>query len=109
QRFTCNASALSATEPSQARGRRGVGMQNGTQHGAVYLQTNDAGKNEIVAYDRAPDGSLTYVGAYETGGRGTGEPHLPSQGSVVLSAEGRWLLAGDAGRGEVSRFVVEER
>ncbi|TMM27892.1 MAG: lactonase family protein [Actinobacteria bacterium] len=83
-------------------------MQNGTQQGAVYLQTNDAGKNEIVAYDRAPDGSLKYVGAYETGGRGTGKPHLPSQGSVVLSAEGRWLLAANAGSGEVSLFVVED-
>jgi len=83
-------------------------MQNGTQHGAVYLQTNDAGKNEIVAYDRAPDGSLTYVGAYETGGRGTGEPHLPSQGSVVLSEDGRWLLAANAGSGEISLFAVDD-
>ena len=31
-------------------------MQNDTQ-GAVYLQTNDADKNEVVAYDRAGEGS----------------------------------------------------
>src|SRR5207253_3208311 len=65
-------------------------------------------ENEIVAYDRAPDGSLTYVGAYATGGRGTGQPHLPSQGSVILSEDGRWLLAANAGSNEVSLFAVKD-
>jgi 6-phosphogluconolactonase len=82
-------------------------MQNDTQ-GAVYLQTNDAEKNEIVAYAGAADGSLSYVGTYETGGRGTGERHLPSQCSVVLTEGGRWLLVANAGSGEVSLFAVED-
>jgi len=82
-------------------------MQNDTQ-GAVYLQTNDAEKNEIVAYARAADGSLSYVGAYETGGRGTGKPHLPSQKSVLLAEDGQWLLVANAGSGEVSLFAVED-
>lgn len=43
-------------------------MQNEMNTGAVYLQTNDAAKKEIVVHARAADGSLTYVGAYETGG-----------------------------------------
>lgn len=38
---------------------------------------------------------LASVASYETGGRGTGSPHLPSQGSVV-AADGR-LLAANAG------------
>ena len=33
-------------------------MENGTSNGAVYLQTNDAARNEIVAYRRRADGSL---------------------------------------------------
>jgi len=82
-------------------------MQNDSQ-GGVYLQTNDAAKNEIVAYDRAADGSLSYVGAYETGGRGTGKPHLPSQSSIVLSDAGRWLLVANAGSDDVSLFAVED-
>jgi 6-phosphogluconolactonase (cycloisomerase 2 family) len=81
-------------------------MQNETQ-GAVYLQTNDAESNEIVAYARAADGSLSYVGTYETGGRGTGEPHLPSQSSVVLTEGGQRLLVANAGSGEISLFAIE--
>jgi 6-phosphogluconolactonase (cycloisomerase 2 family) len=82
-------------------------MQNDTQ-GAVYLQTNDAEQNEIVAYACAADGSLSYVGTYETGGRGTGKPHLPSQSSVLLAEGGRWLLVANAGSGEISLFAVED-
>jgi 6-phosphogluconolactonase len=83
-------------------------MQNETNTGAVYLQTNDAAKNEIVAYDRAADGALSYVGTHETGGRGTGKPHLPSQSSVVLSDDGRWLLVGNAGSNDVSLCAIED-
>jgi 6-phosphogluconolactonase len=72
--------------------------------GAVYVQTNDGEKNEIVAYSRAADGSLTRVGAYETGGRGTGKPHLPSQSSLI-AADGR-LLVANAGSGDVSLFAL---
>src|SRR5205823_809626 len=83
--------------------------QNEANEGAVYLQSNDAAKNEIVAYERTADGSLTYVGAYETGGRGTGKPHLPSQSSLLLADGGRWLLAVNAGSDEISLFAVEDR
>src|SRR6185437_12832320 len=105
----CNAGPPLATEPpSSPRGRGGVAMQNGTTTGAVYLQTNDAEKNELVAYARAADGSLSYLGAYATGGRGTGEPHLPSQSSVVLGADGRWLLVANPGSDEISLSAVAD-
>ena len=74
---------------------------------AVYVQTNDAAENEIVAFSRAQDGTLATIGRYSTGGRGTGEPHLPSQGSVVLSEDGRWLLVVNAGSDELSLFEIE--
>jgi 6-phosphogluconolactonase len=73
----------------------------------VYVQTNDAERNEIVAFDRAGDGRLTPLGSYETGGRGTGKPHLASQSSVVLSGDGAWLLVTNAGSDELSLFAVE--
>ena len=47
------------------------------QAGAVYVQTNDAEGNEVVAYRRSGDGALHPLGRYGTGGRGNGMPHLP--------------------------------
>lgn len=74
---------------------------------AVYVQTNDAEKNEIVAYGRENDGLLTKIGSFETGGHGTGKPHLPSQSSVVLSGDGAWLLVANGGSDTISLFAVE--
>jgi hypothetical protein len=74
---------------------------------SVYVQTNDAANNEIIAFGRSEDGSLAAPERYATGGRGTGEPHLPSQSSVALSDDGRWLLVVNAGSDELSLFAVE--
>ena len=79
-------------------------MENETT-GAVYVQTNDADANEVVAYRRASDGSLTQAGTFATGGRGTGERHLPSQSSLAV-ADG-YLLAANAGSDDVSLFAAE--
>jgi 6-phosphogluconolactonase len=71
----------------------------------IYVQTNDADANEIVAYTRSVDGSLTRLGSYPTGGCGTGKPHLPSQSSVA--AGDGYLLVTNAGSGDVSLFRIE--
>ena len=71
---------------------------------AVYLQTNDAEKNEVVAFNRGANGTLTTLGSYATGGRGTGKPHLPSQSSIVVS--GDRLLVVNAGSDDVSLFAI---
>jgi len=73
---------------------------------AVYVQTNDGAENEIIAYERAEDGTLSPIGRYPTGGRGTGKPHLPSQSSIVLTNDGRHLLVANAGSDDVSVFEV---
>jgi 6-phosphogluconolactonase len=75
---------------------------------AVYVQTNDAEANEIVAFSRDADGGLATLGRFATGGRGTGTPHLPSQGSVTLTGDGRFLLVTNGGSGDVSTFRVED-
>jgi len=72
-----------------------------------YVETNDAEKNEVIAYDRSADGRLDQLGRFETGGRGTGVPHLASQSSIVLSDDGAWLLVTNAGSGELTLFAVE--
>jgi 6-phosphogluconolactonase (cycloisomerase 2 family) len=74
---------------------------------AVYVQTNDADRNEVLVFERARDGTLAPAGRYATGGRGTGQPHLASQSSVVLSDDATRLLVANAGSDEVSLFVVE--
>jgi 6-phosphogluconolactonase len=76
--------------------------------GAVYVQTNEGNRNRLLAFERAADGTLTQSGAYETGGAGDGVAHLTSQGSVVLSGDGRHLLVANAASGDVSVFAVDE-
>jgi 6-phosphogluconolactonase (cycloisomerase 2 family) len=73
--------------------------------GYVYVQTNDANANEIVVYRRNAAGRLERCGSYLTGGCGSGEPHLPSQSSVVAAA-GRVFVA-NAGSDDVTLFAVD--
>jgi 6-phosphogluconolactonase len=73
---------------------------------AVYVQTNEADANQVIAFGREPEGSLAELGAYATGGRGDGKPHLTSQGSVVLTGDGSHLLVTNAGSGDLSVFAV---
>jgi hypothetical protein len=84
-------------------------MQNqaaGPGSGFVYVQTNEPGRNRLLAFQRAGDGTLTPAGDYETGGAGDGKPHLTSQGSVVLTGDGRYLLVTNAASGDLSVFAV---
>src|SRR5256885_2146313 len=72
--------------------------------GAVYVQTNDGDRNELVAFQRADDGRLERAGVVPTGGRGSGKPHLPSQGSVAV--RNGWVLVTNAGSDDVSVFTA---
>jgi 6-phosphogluconolactonase len=71
---------------------------------AIYLQTNDAEQNEVIAFRRDADGTLTRLGSWATGGRGTGKPHLASQSSIVVSGDA--LLVVNAGSDDVSLFAI---
>jgi 6-phosphogluconolactonase len=81
--------------------------QNGDAAAAVYVQTNDATANEVLGFERGEDGRLVALGRFPTGGRGSGQPHLPSQRSIVLGRDGRQLLVVNAGSDDVSLFAVE--
>jgi len=72
---------------------------------AIYVQTNDASDNAVVVFARDDEGGLRQAGTYTTGGKGSGEPHLPSQGSVV--AEGGHLFVVNAGSDDVSVFALD--
>ena len=76
--------------------------------GAVYTMTNDASENSILVYGRNSNGLLTFQGLVSTHGRGSGgivDP-LQSQGSLVLSQDGSFLFAANAGSGTITTFRV---
>jgi hypothetical protein len=79
---------------------------------AVYVQTDATSGNQILAYRRHPNGTLSYAATYATGGLGgiaqgaTADP-LASQGSLVTADHGSVLLAVNAGSNSVSVFTVD--
>ena len=82
-------------------------LANDDNEGALYTMDNAAGANHVLVLQRNSAGRLTAGGSFATGGAGTGTAQgLPSQGSVVLSRDGRWLLACNAGSSEISVFSV---
>jgi 6-phosphogluconolactonase (cycloisomerase 2 family) len=76
--------------------------------GGVFVTTNAASGNAVVAFARAADGSLTPSGTFATGGVGIGgtlDP-LASQGALVLSENARRLYVVNAGSNSISTFAV---
>ena len=80
---------------------------NTQNRAAVFAQTNDARANELVVFTHDEDGRLENSGRYATGGRGSGAPHLPSQGSIAVDAAGVRVLVANAGSGDISLFSLE--
>lgn len=73
--------------------------------GAVFVQTNGAAGNAVLAYPRHDDGMLGDPVSHSTGGTGTGGG-LGNQGGVVLSPDGRWLFVVNAGSNDITSFRV---
>jgi 6-phosphogluconolactonase len=71
--------------------------------GHVYINDNSVGVNTVAGFNRHADGSLTAIAGspFAVGGSGAGHPNA-SQGSLQFSADGRYLLAVDAGSNEIS-------
>jgi 6-phosphogluconolactonase len=92
-------------EGRSTKGEVAMTMQTMSDTGAVFVQTNEP-TNRVLAFRRDADGSLGEPIAYETGGAGSNAAHLPSQGSVILSKDRRFLLVTNAGSGDVSAFRV---
>jgi len=73
---------------------------------AVYTETNNAMHNEIIRFEMLADGSLKMSGSFSTHGKGTGTS-LGNAGGVILTDDGKYLLAVDAGSNEISVFEVK--
>jgi len=93
-----------------------IAAMTGPQHGAaraeeslaaVYTMSNAATGNRVLAFHRAPDGTLSASGSFATGGLGSGGG-LGNQGGLTLSGNDRWLLAVNAGSNDLSLFATDD-
>jgi 6-phosphogluconolactonase (cycloisomerase 2 family) len=94
-------------------------MSNGHGGGHLYMQTNET-RNFIVHYHRSANGTLTEVERVATGGAGSGtfkpisgQDSAPNSfegaGSVILSADRRFLFTTNGGDNSVSSFAVGDQ
>lgn len=105
-----SAAALAATAALAAAGGSSAALAAGTEH-AVFVQTDNTSGNQVLAYDRADDGTLTQAGTYATGGlggalAGSVVDHLASQGALTYDRENRLLYAVNAASNTLSVFAV---
>ncbi len=87
-----------APDPTAANGDAG-------STGAVFAMTNRARNNEVVAFKRAADGTLTQTNRYSTGGNGIGVD-FDTQDGLTLSNDHRFLYACSPGSDNVTVFAV---
>jgi DNA-binding beta-propeller fold protein YncE len=95
--------------PASAATRHDAGF-GGASH-VVFVQTDNTAGNQVIAYHRAADGTLSFAGSYNTGGLGgqlTGSvvDHLASQGSLTYDPRHSLLYAVNAGSDTVTVFVA---
>jgi 6-phosphogluconolactonase (cycloisomerase 2 family) len=104
-------SAFAAPIAAGASGPAGGPDFGGRGQHPVFVQTDGIAGNQVVAYDRAPNGTLTLAATYATGGlggvlNGSQVDHLGSQGSLTYDAADSLLYAVNAGSNSVSVFSV---
>src|SRR5438105_1181868 len=85
--------------------------QRGGADQVVFVQSNDPTNNQVWAYQRASDGTLTLNAKYDTGGRGgrvegaMADP-LATQGSLIFDRAHNLLIGVNAGSDTVYAFEV---
>ena len=92
------ASVMARAQPTE-----GASMQS--LPGAVFALTNKTEGNEVIAFDRARNGTLTQTGRYPTGGYGIGTD-FDTQGGLVLSDDHQFLYACNPGSDDLTVFRV---
>ena len=83
----------------------------GAPLGAVFVQTDNLAGNSVIAYDRAPDGTVTQAATYATGGLGgrlTGSvvDFTASQGALALDRANHLLYSVNPGSDTLTVFAV---
>jgi hypothetical protein len=91
--------AIAAAQPAAA-------VRDRDTSGHVYVQTNAAAGNAVVAFERHADGWLTQDETVATGGLGT-SAGLGDQAAIAITGDEEHLLAVNAGSDNVSLFDIE--
>lgn len=89
------------------------------REGKVYVMANGTEGNTVVVFQRSQDGTLQIIQEISTGGNGIGPGQLPApfpplpsgdstttQDSLVMTEDGRFLLAANGGSNEISVLAV---
>jgi 6-phosphogluconolactonase (cycloisomerase 2 family) len=94
--------ALSVVVPVAAAAAPAWGQET------VFVMSNNAEKNQVIAFERRDDGSYFEENRFDTSGRGSGGVNDPleSQGSLTLSPDHTLLYAANAGSGSITVFGV---
>lgn len=95
------------------------GHEAGPQNSRAYVMSNLETGNTVIVFNRAGDGSLTRIQEVSTGGFGSGPGELPpplppfagpipldSQDAMILTSDGSFLLAVNAGSNDLSVLMV---
>lgn len=96
-------------------------QDNGDAGGKVYVLSNVASGNTIIVFNRDSNGSLTRLEEVSTGGFGSGPGALPppappntpgpdplqSQDALIMTKDGHFLLAVNAGSNDISVLKVD--
>lgn len=98
----------------------GVAQEPDSAQGRVYVMENQAAGNTIAVFNRGTDGSLSLLQEVLTGGLGSGPGTLPppapngtpgpngidSQDSLVITDDGRFLIAVNPNSNDVSVLKI---
>ena len=82
--------------------------QDSSAAAAVYVQTNDATENEVLAFERGADGRLAPLGRFATGVAEPASRTFRRRARSSSAATARRLLVVNAGSDELSLFAVED-
>lgn len=99
---------IAAPDAAASADRTGDGSRHAV--GGVYVSTNGATGNAVVAFARFENGTLSKIGEFKTGGTGIGggvDP-LQSQGAVAISPDHRRLFVVNAASNSISTFSIGE-
>ncbi len=110
-RLALGAGAVLGLSPWIAPVVAGAQPAGGGADHVVFVQTDNTAGNQVVAYERADNGTLTQAGTYDTGGlggrlNGAMVDFLASQGSLTYDPVDALLYAVNAGSNTVSVFSV---
>ena len=81
----------------------------------IYLETNDAAGNAVLAYVQKPDSTITALpgSPFSTGGKGLANPTQglgpdDADNEVVITPDNKFLLAVNAGSRSIAVFRIEK-